>query len=117
MAKSVEKKHTFYAKLINLRVRILVPLSLSLICILGVFVFSIYKYYHKNIADCIEDAIPSVHNLMLSDIEGDAGLMKGVLEALKGNKKLQRALRNKDRRALLRHTMPLFNTKLHSYIN
>lgn len=108
MKNYAEKKYHLYLKLINLKVRILVPLSLALICLLSVFTFSIYKYYHKDITEHIKDAIPAVQNLMTHDVEGDAGLMKGVLEALRGNSNLRIALREKDRESLLRYATPLF---------
>jgi len=88
--------------------RILIPLSLALAILLTGFVVSFYRYQAGRLnADIIND-MKSVEKLFVVQLDTDAQAMMAGLEIILYDQKLQTALKNKDRKALLEHALPLY---------
>jgi len=99
----------------KLKRKILVPLLISLVLILGAFIWSVYVSNKNEIARDLENHLESVQELYEKQLSSDAELMGGVIDMLSRNKKIQTAWMAKDRTALLELTSPLLSDLRKNY--
>ncbi len=92
----------------KIRKRILVPLGLALLALLGASVFSVYWLQYQHIRKDVLARLDRVQQLFRMELEEEATFMKAQIDFLKEDKNLQNAYLAKDRAILLRHAMLLF---------
>ncbi|MBA3027827.1 MAG: PAS domain S-box protein [Desulfobacteraceae bacterium] len=97
----------------KIKSRILIPLVLTILFLLSVFVYGVYRVHDRNIQQQANQTFDSVESLLDSTINTNACLMDAVLGTLKRNPLFPEALRNKDRQALLTLSRSLYE-ELHS---
>jgi len=92
----------------NFRPRILIPLTLALAILLTGFIVSFYESQKKNLhADAVK-RLESLENLFVVQLNSDAQTMTAGLKIVLFDEQLRTALKNKDRKALLEHALPIF---------
>jgi len=96
------KKHT-------IKIHILIPLIVSLITLLLVFIFDIYQSKQKEIEFALQRAMKAVPDVLDMELKNDADMMMAVIKTLNENRDLMLAFRTRDRNKLLTLTGPLFN--------
>ena len=96
------KKHT-------IKIRILIPLILSLTALLIVFVFDIYQSRQKDLTSELERKTKAVPDVLETELKDDAYMMMAVMKTLNENTHLKPAFRARDRNKLLTLTKPLFD--------
>lgn len=92
----------------NLKTRILIPMSLTLAILLSGFVVSFYRNQNGYLNANFSRTLESAENLFEAQLDNDAQMMGVGLEMLLRDKKLLKAFKIKDRKALLKRTLPLF---------
>jgi len=92
----------------NLKICILIPLSLTLAILFSGFVVSFYRNQNKYLTANVIRKLESVENLFATQLDNDAQMMGVGLEMILRDKKLLKAFKIKDREALLKRTLPLF---------
>ena len=100
-------------KAYRLRNRVLLPLTLAIAVLLGVFIFSFYRLQQKHMIDDVMGKLESVEDLFAAQLDSDAGMMGAGLGVILRDEQLKAALKAKDRESLLRLARPLFE-ELHS---
>ncbi len=95
--------------------KILIPLSLTLLILLLISIFSIYYlqqlYIDKKTAMHLED----VEQLFNMKLDEDAKVLESQINILQLNKNIQTAYQAKDRNKLLQQALPFFNVILAKY--
>ncbi len=91
----------------HLRRQILTPLTAAIVILLILLILNTYYYQHKHIVSDTMQRLRSVESLMAVQLENDANILSAALDAMRGNKELQRAFKARDRAALLRIAQPL----------
>ncbi len=100
----------------NITKRILVPLSLTLIGLCVIVVLSVTWFGEKSITTTAHKDFEEIEKFWNLELDEDGALMTSVIETLiyeagtNKDKTLQKALRSKDKAALLAHSMDLFKT-------
>ncbi len=95
-------------KTYTLRTRILIPLMLAIVVLLGAFVFSFYRFQQRHLTNVVRSKLASVQELFVGLLARDASMMGAALEAILLDEQLKGALKAKDRSALLELTQTLF---------
>ncbi|HAI68304.1 MAG TPA: hypothetical protein DCM38_02580 [Gammaproteobacteria bacterium] len=89
---------------------ILIPLGLTLLILLTVSIVSIYWLQRLHLNEEVEVHLKEVEQLFQMKQDEEAKVLESQINLLQLNKNLQTAYLAKDREALLRHTLPFFNT-------
>jgi PAS domain S-box-containing protein len=95
-------------KSFSLRGRILIPLSVALAALLGVFAFSLYRFQQKQMLRQVESKFASLQELFEGKLESDTNMMGAALDVILRDEQLKAALKAKNRSALLNQTLTLF---------
>ena len=93
---------------IQLRRRILVPLGVALVIILGCAFFSNWYRESRQIRHDTQRRIASVEHLFEDVLQSESQLLNGMLELLTRNASLRAAWTSRDREELLNQSLPLF---------
>ena len=99
-------------KTYTLRTCILIPLTLAIAVLLCAFVLSAYWSQQKNIFNDVESTLASVHELFTQELDSDAEMMGAVLHAIAHDEQLKAAFLDRNRDALLKHGLSLFEELL-----
>jgi len=97
-------------KTYNLKARILIPLALSIVALVGVFVFSLYWRQQKLIKNSVESTFRSVEVLFMGQLNSQYSMMGAVLDVLIEDEELKVAMKAKDRKALLDRVATIFGS-------
>ncbi|MDM8564669.1 ATP-binding protein [Candidatus Halobeggiatoa sp. HSG11] len=89
--------------------QILIPLSVALLILLAISIFSIYKLQQHNLNQKTAMHIEDVEQLFHMKLDEDAKILESQINLLQLNKNLQTAYQAKDRDKLLQHALPFFN--------
>ncbi|MDD5065827.1 MAG: ATP-binding protein [bacterium] len=92
----------------KVRIRVLVPMVISIVFLLGAFVFTVYRIQDRNASNIVMRKLNSVRQLFNAQLESDAGMMSAVLKPFFSDKRMISALSAKDRNSLLGYSKPLF---------
>ncbi len=92
----------------EVRKRILIPLGLVLLVLLGASVCAIYWLQRWHINCEVRANITRVQRLFQSEVEEEAELIKSLIDHLMHDENLHKAWLARDRDALLAHSMPYF---------
>ncbi len=95
--------------LYRLRMRVLIPLSLAVAILLVSFAFIFYQSQQDHIVKDVMSKINSVQDLLILQLDSDAGMMGAALEVMIRNEQLKAAFKAKDRHALLEQTRVLYH--------
>jgi|GEM_PF-891962 len=90
--------------------RILIPLGLTLLILLTVSIVSIYWLQRLHLNEEVERHLKEVEQLFHMKQDEEAKVLESQINLLQLDKNIQTAYLAKDKEALLRHTMPFFNT-------
>lgn len=91
---------------VNLKATILIPLGVSLCILLGTFFFSIYTRETNELSEHVERELLTVDRLFEKQVDSEVELLKALIELLEKDISLQYAWSAKDRKELLRLTLP-----------
>lgn len=97
-------------KTYNLKVRILFPLTLAMVSLLGTFVFSFHWSQKKLLTNNIDSNLRSVEELFIGQLKSDAGMMGAVIHVLTQDEHLKVAMKAEDRKALHDRAATLFGS-------
>ncbi len=89
---------------------ILIPLGLTLLILLTVSIVSIYWLQRLHLNEEVERHLKEVEQLFHMKQDEEAKVLESQINLLQLDKNIQTAYLAKDKEALLRHTMPFFNT-------
>ncbi len=92
----------------RLKARILLPLLLVFALLFGVSCFFIYLDQKKEHTEKWEAALKLIQQTFRSEIELDTNFMKALLQVVTQDETLATIFKEKDQKALLRKTLPLF---------
>jgi two-component sensor histidine kinase len=92
-----------------IKIRILIPLIVSLTALLIGFVVDIYQSKQKDIALELEKKMKAVPDVLETELKDDAYMIMAVIRTLNENTHLKPAFRARDRNKLLTLTEPLFD--------
>ncbi len=92
----------------NIRIRILPPLVFVIILLQGAFIFIFSQYQQQRIAETRQVTKQRVQDLLQAKMKSDRAKMSTVLEALIRDPVLMNSLKARDRDALEKQAMPLF---------
>jgi PAS domain S-box-containing protein len=84
----------------SLRKRILIPMSVGIVVLLGVFLFGIYWFQQKHLSSEVDSKLKSVEKLFRGQLESDAGMMAAALHMLRRDKRVTTSLKEQNRKAL-----------------
>jgi methyl-accepting chemotaxis protein len=93
----------------NITKRILIPLSLTLLVLLTLSIASIYWLQKVHFNQEIRHKLEEVEQLFRMKLNKEAKILESQINLLQLDKNLQKAYQTKNREALLRHAMPIFN--------
>lgn len=92
----------------RIRLRILVPLALAMVALIGATVWGIYWLQRRHINEEVRSRVKGVEQLLQHELEEQAELLNRLIDFIKRDKNLQSTWLAKDRDALLGHSLPLF---------
>lgn len=92
----------------RIKKRILIPLALGLLLLLGVSFFSLYWQQQWQLQQQIRASLTSVERLFPGLLAEEAKFLEGQIEFLKIDFILQQAYLNRDRQAFVQHAQPIF---------
>lgn len=92
----------------NLKLRILLPVVIAMMIILGAGLFVLYWQDRQDIDAEVRASVNGVEKVFNNQLDEDALLMAGFLQFLIENEKLQQAWLARDRETLLELAMPTF---------
>lgn len=102
-------------KTVRLKKRILIPLAIAFIVLLGVYVLNVYQTQNeeisKNVSKTLEQVDVSFDKLCESDVE----LMKATIMMMSLSTKIQSAWLGRDRTTLMELTSPILKTLLENH--
>jgi len=93
----------------NLTKRILIPLGLTLVILLTISIVSIYWLQRLHLNEKLEKHLEEVEQLFQMKLDEDAKVLESQINLLQLDKNIQNAYLAKDRDALLRNAMRIFN--------
>ena len=99
----------------RIRLRILVPLALAMVVLIGATVWGIYWLQRRHINEEVRSRVKGVEQLLQHELEEQVELLNGLIDFIKRDKNLQSAWLAKDRDALLGHSLPLFEDVCSKY--
>lgn len=92
----------------NLKLRILIPVVLAMMVILGCGLFGMYWQDHQAIDADVSARVKGAQQVLANQLDEDASLLIGFQQFLIDNEKLQQAWLSKDREELLRQAAPIY---------
>ncbi|MBA7517118.1 Sensor histidine kinase RcsC [subsurface metagenome] len=92
----------------NIRIRILVPLGVVVLIMIGVMLYALYKNQERSTYEIFQSKVERTGLLFVSELEEDARMMSSMIDLLQRDEKLMHAWLAGDRDSLLRLTLPLF---------
>jgi PAS domain S-box-containing protein len=92
----------------GIRIRVLVPVGIVLITILGASLIGIYWAERSNLMEEFPRLLNRVRQDFRMELQQDAELLNAVLDFLEKDENLQNAWLAKNREALLAYSMPIF---------
>ena len=93
----------------RLRLLFLAPLAFSILCIILMLMFTLYRQGHQSIQQGVILIRASAQDFYEDSIRYDAGALQAVMDTLKRDPVLQTALANRNRQQLLAHSATLFD--------
>ncbi|MCP4634585.1 MAG: PAS domain S-box protein [candidate division Zixibacteria bacterium] len=108
-----QDKNSKMGKYENLKFRILIPLVLAIIMLLGTFVFGVYSLQKREILLQAEARLNSCYEIFQREIENETTNLNSIIEVLQSNRDFQSAWLKRDRQALRQLLSPIFG-KLYS---
>lgn len=96
----------------NLKSRILFPLSFALIIFLIVLVITFKEYHFGSVVDVVEETSQTLQRLLDEELKAESDFMLEVIEMLEDDDDLKRALREENRELLIEKTEKHFK-RLH----
>jgi len=91
----------------NVRIPLLVPLSLGLVVLLTTCLLTLHELQSRFIKEQIDAQVSNADDLFRDELKKDAELLQGLAEFLKKDKNLQAAWSAKDRQMLLDYSRPI----------
>ena len=73
----------------RLRNRVLLPLTLAIAVLFGVFIFSFYRFQQKHMIDDVMSKLESLEDLFAAQLDSDAGMMGAGLGVILRDEQLQ----------------------------
>jgi len=101
MAKAKLKKE-------SIRAFLLIPLSLTIVILLGTFVIALNQMHNRYVNAEVRKSVDEVSQLFQTELEEDAGLLEIIIGFLEKDKNLQDAWLAGDRESLLGYALPIF---------
>ncbi|WP_198000361.1 cache domain-containing protein [Gimesia alba] len=92
----------------NLKVRILLPVVIAMVVILGCGLFGMYWQDRQAIDSDVHARVKGAQQVLANQLDEDASLLIGFQQFLADNEKLQEAWFSKDREELLRQATPIY---------
>lgn len=97
-------------KVENVRLRILLPLLLSIALMLAAFIVTFYKYQRTTTAERTAQAANEVRTLFQREIKETSAMMLTTLSAVTSDERLEAAFRAGDQKVLYERANPLLET-------
>ena len=101
MAKAKLKKESIRAFLI-------IPLSLTILILLGAFVIALNRLHNHYVNEEIRKSVDEIGQLFQTELEEDAGLLEAIIGFIQKDTNLQDAWLAEDRESLLGYALPIF---------
>ncbi|MCK5094975.1 MAG: hypothetical protein KAR18_09630, partial [Spirochaetes bacterium] len=92
----------------NIRIRILVPLGVVVLIMIGVMLYALYKNQERSTYEIFQSKVERTGLLFVSELEEDARMMSSMIDLLQRDERLMHAWLAGDRDSLLRLITPLF---------
>jgi hypothetical protein len=92
----------------KIKSKILIPLVLTIIFLMAVFIYGVFWMQDRNIKDRANNTFDSIESLFDNTLNINACLMGALLETLMRDRSLNEALQKKDGSLLLKLVAPLF---------
>ncbi|MBI4774281.1 MAG: PAS domain S-box protein [Deltaproteobacteria bacterium] len=99
----------------KIKSRILVPLAVVLLVLIGISIISIDRLSGMLIDEEMKDRLKAVQGLFEQELDHDARLLSGLIDGLARNENLRTAWRNKDRELLLHYATSLLEDMRSKY--
>jgi len=93
----------------RVKASILVPFAVVLSIVIGTFLTFVYLYMQQERERELGRLVKAVERSFLKETEKDTDLMRAILESITRNDDAKAAFLRRDRRALMREVMPLFD--------
>ncbi|MEW6351373.1 MAG: PAS domain S-box protein [Thermodesulfobacteriota bacterium] len=93
----------------NIGARLIFPLGLAWVILLGISLFSVYRLQTLRAADQMREKLSGVHHVYAMRLMEDTRLLDSMVEFLKRDENLQRAWLARDRNRLLAYSRQLFD--------
>tara|TARA_R110002111_G_scaffold261826_3_gene335803 strand:+ start:6402 stop:8291 length:1890 start_codon:yes stop_codon:yes gene_type:complete len=92
----------------NLKLRILVPVIVAMVVVLGCSLFGMYWQNRQTISADVDARIKGAHRVLGIQLDEDAAMLVGFQQFITVNEKLQKSWASKDREELLRHASQIY---------
>ncbi|MFH1304349.1 MAG: cache domain-containing protein [Planctomycetota bacterium] len=92
----------------NLKLRILIPVVVAMVFVLGCSLFGMYWQNRQAISADVDARIKGADRVLKIQLDEDAAILIGFQHFIAVNEKLQKAWASKDREALLRHASQIY---------
>tara|TARA_R110002095_G_scaffold163200_1_gene141355 strand:+ start:20190 stop:22148 length:1959 start_codon:yes stop_codon:yes gene_type:complete len=92
----------------NLKLRILLPLVVAIVVILGCSLFGMYWQGRQAIDADVKARVKGAQRVLANQLDEDAALLMGFQQFLTNHEKLQEAWSSRDREELLQHAAPIY---------
>jgi signal transduction histidine kinase len=102
-----EHKHRFKAL-------ILVPLGIVLLMLLLTSTVTTYRFQRLHIDENIQTNLDELKQITISHFAENSRTLSSMIDLIKEDENLQKAWLARDREALLRHALPIFNNPFHN---
>ncbi len=102
-----------HGKSSNLVFRILIPIALTLIILLGIGIYTSQKQFDNSLSDHVSHQVNAFSESFLSQIEHQTHILESTLLLLKDHQEITKAFEQRDKKALLQLSQPLFKSILH----
>ena len=99
-------------KIAIVRKKLFVPLALSMAVFMSGMMFTVYRLQWDHINADTTMRIAAFHRNFQDQVQGETELLNGILYFIKGDGRLQKDWQARDRDALLRDAMPIFQEML-----
>lgn len=92
----------------NLKLRILLPLVIAMVVILGSGLFSLYWQNRQSMHNGVTTRVLAANQVLQDQLDEDAALLRGFLQFIATNEHLHSAWMSKDRNELLQQASPIY---------
>ncbi|MFH1790849.1 MAG: cache domain-containing protein, partial [Candidatus Omnitrophota bacterium] len=92
----------------KVRKKVIIPIIVSQAALLGILAFSIYVREANQLTGEVEQRINSVYKLFRNRLEGDAEMLRGLVDFLEEEAGFRESWQSRDRDALLGKAAPMF---------